>query len=106
MPWIVARHVVHLNRCISHEYYPKNSQILPVLNFCPILPLFPLRQYTYIDYTADDWLDKLLYALPLRGLLQNNEVRNDDDVPIGNNIQLQPFSCVNDNVDGRDNGCL
>jgi len=29
-----------------------------------------LRQYTYIDYTADDWLDKLLYTLPLRGLHQ------------------------------------
>ena len=38
-----------------------------------------LRQYTYIDYMADDWLDKLLYALPLRGLLQNNEVHNNDD---------------------------
>jgi len=32
-----------------------------------------LRQYTYIDYTADDWLDKLLYALPVRGLLQRDE---------------------------------
>ena len=32
-----------------------------------------LRQYTYIDYTADDWLDNLLYALPLRGLLQRNQ---------------------------------
>jgi len=29
-----------------------------------------LRQYTYIDYTADDWLDKLLYALPVRGMDQ------------------------------------
>jgi len=42
-----------------------------------------LRQYTYIDYTADDWFDKLLYALPLRGLLQHNEdaapVVDDDD---------------------------
>jgi len=48
-----------------------------------------LRQYTYIDYTADDWLDKLLYALPLRGLLQNNEGHNDDDdVPLIQNIQL------------------
>ena len=37
-----------------------------------------LRQYTYIDYTADDWFDKLVYALPLRGLLQNNEDRADD----------------------------
>ena len=27
-----------------------------------------LHHYTYIDYTADDWLDKLLYALPLRGM--------------------------------------
>jgi len=27
-----------------------------------------LRQYMYIDYTADDWLEKLLYALPLHGL--------------------------------------
>ena len=32
-----------------------------------------LRQYTYID----DWLDKLLYALPLRGLLQHSEDPND-----------------------------
>jgi len=37
-----------------------------------------LRQYKYIDYTADDWLDKLLYALPLRGLLQYNEDHDDD----------------------------
>jgi len=29
-----------------------------------------LRQYTYIDYTAPDWLDKLLYALPLHGMNQ------------------------------------
>jgi len=43
-----------------------------------------LRQYTYIDYTADDWLNRLLYALPLRGLLQNtqtamNHAAKDDD---------------------------
>jgi len=29
-----------------------------------------LRQYTYIDYTKDDWIDKLLYALPLHGMDQ------------------------------------
>jgi len=29
-----------------------------------------VRQYTYIDYTTDDWLDKLLYALPVRGMDQ------------------------------------
>jgi len=40
-----------------------------------------LRQYTYIDYKADDWLDRLLYALPLHGLRQNN----DDD---GEDVQL------------------
>ena len=57
-----------------------------------------LRQYTYIDYTADDWLDKLLYALPLRGLLHNREDpngdvplqthqdSNDDDVPLVENV--------------------
>ena len=32
-----------------------------------------LRQYTYIDYRADDWFDNLLYALPLRGLLECNQ---------------------------------
>jgi len=34
-----------------------------------------LRQYTYmyINYTTDDWLEKVLYALPLRGLLQHRE---------------------------------
>jgi len=42
-----------------------------------------LRQYTYIDYTADDWLDTLLYALPLNGMSQdvesfNNEGHRDD----------------------------
>ena len=37
-----------------------------------------LRQYTYIDYTADDWLDKLLYALPLHGM---NEAQQADQQP-------------------------
>ena len=38
-----------------------------------------LRQYTYIDYTADDWLDKLHYALPLRGLLQHSHGHPTED---------------------------
>jgi len=37
-----------------------------------------LRQYTYIDYTADDWLDKLIYALPLRGMDQEAPADFDD----------------------------
>ena len=37
-----------------------------------------LRQYTYIDYTADDWLDKLIYALPLRGMDQQESPYFDD----------------------------
>ena len=37
-----------------------------------------VRQYTYIKYPADDWRDKLLYALPLRGLLQRQENPGDD----------------------------
>ena len=41
-----------------------------------------LRQYTYIDYTTDDWLNKLRYALPLRGLLQNDHDHDDDDVQL------------------------
>ena len=32
-----------------------------------------LRQYTYVDYRADDWLDKLLYAMPLHGMNQPHE---------------------------------
>jgi len=32
-----------------------------------------LRHYTYIDYTADDWLDKLLYALPLHGMAEADQ---------------------------------
>ena len=38
-----------------------------------------LSRYTYIDYTADDWLDKLLYALPLHGMNQQH-AGNDDDI--------------------------
>ena len=46
-----------------------------------------LRQYTYIDYTADDWLDKLLYALPLHGM--NRQRTDDDDVRLlDNNLDL------------------
>ena len=29
-----------------------------------------LRQYTYIVYSDDDWLNNLLYALPLHGMNQ------------------------------------
>jgi len=47
-----------------------------------------VRQYTYIDYPADDWLDKLLYALPLRGLLQNNHDHS-DDIQLSRDIQVQ-----------------
>jgi len=35
-----------------------------------------LRQYTYIDYKADDWLDKLIYALPLHGVNQQQRVNS------------------------------
>ena len=49
-------------------------------------------QYTYIDYRRQDWLDRLLYALPLRGLLQRNdhqimeELNVPDDVPLYHDI--------------------
>ena len=38
-----------------------------------------LRQYTYIDYPADDWLDKLIYALPLHGMNQQRRLHADGD---------------------------
>jgi len=42
-----------------------------------------LSQYTYINYTVEDWLDRLLYALPVHGLLQRDDNDNpDDDVPL------------------------
>jgi len=54
-----------------------------------------IRQYTYIDYMRNDWLDKLLYALPLRGLLQDNndqmmaDLNVHDDVPLHQDIYMQ-----------------
>jgi len=53
-----------------------------------------VRQYTYIDYRRQDWLDRLLYALPLRGMLQLDDhqmltdldVPDDDDVPLYHDI--------------------
>jgi len=51
-----------------------------------------LRQYTYIDYTTtdNDWLDKLLYTLPLNGMdhIQLNDDHegfdpvDDDTIPL------------------------
>jgi len=38
-----------------------------------------LRQYTYINYAADDWLDSLLYALPLHGMDQAGRDNQDVD---------------------------
>ena len=37
-----------------------------------------LRQHTYIDYNSDDWFDKLLYVLPVRGLLQSQVQEGQD----------------------------
>ena len=59
-----------------------------------------LCQYTYIDYTTHDWLDKLLYALPLHGLLQNTqtgmnhateETEQDGDLQNMDMLLLDPF---------------
>ena len=39
-----------------------------------------LRQYTYIDYRAADWLDRLSYSLPVKGWLEENgfeEIKKD-----------------------------
>ena len=41
-----------------------------------------LRQYTYIDYMADDWLDKLIYALPLHGMNQQECANTENAVTI------------------------
>jgi len=40
-----------------------------------------VRQYTYIDFTAPDWLVNLLYTLPLHGMYQQNadDTSNHDD---------------------------
>jgi len=46
-----------------------------------------LRQYTYIDYKADDWLDKLLYGLPVHGLLPLNPNIDDDDIQLLSDVQ-------------------
>jgi len=40
-----------------------------------------VRQYTYIDYKAADWFDKLLYALPLHGMA--GLARDDDTLLVG-----------------------
>jgi len=47
-----------------------------------------IRQYTYIDYTRNDWLDKLLYALPLRGLLQDNDDQMMADLNVHDDVPL------------------
>ena len=48
-----------------------------------------LRQYTYIDYTAGDWLDKLLYALPLHGMDQAVE-HQDESLNQQDTVNLLP----------------
>lgn len=30
-----------------------------------------IRQYTYIDYKAKDWFNRLVYALPVNGMKQH-----------------------------------
>jgi hypothetical protein len=31
-----------------------------------------LRQYTYVDCSADDWFTRFLYTLPINGMLNKN----------------------------------
>ena len=50
-----------------------------------------LRQYTYIDYMADDWLDNLIYGLPLLGLLQSNHSGMNHDIEEENPHDTQPL---------------
>jgi len=38
-----------------------------------------LHQYTYVNYVTDDWLDSLLYALPLRGMDPARRINQDTD---------------------------
>jgi len=47
-----------------------------------------LHQYTYIDYRADDWLDNLLYALPLHGM----------DEAISTDRELADFNDIDDAI--------
>jgi hypothetical protein len=32
-----------------------------------------LRQYTYVDCSADDWFTRFYYALPINGMLNKNK---------------------------------
>jgi len=63
-----------------------------------------LRQYTYIDYTADDWLDNLIYALPLRGLLQSNHSEMSHALEGEYLRDTQPL--LMDTFDGEQQPCL
>jgi len=47
-----------------------------------------IRQYTYINYKRNDWLDKLLYALPLHGLLQHNDDQMMADINVHDDVPL------------------
>jgi len=46
-----------------------------------------LRQYTYIDYKAD-WLDNLLYALPLHGIKQTAVLDIQERAPVDNDVAI------------------
>jgi len=53
-----------------------------------------LRQYTYIDYPAGDWFDKLLYTLPLHGMDQRRVHREPDN--LDNDVAI-PLQCLENN---------
>jgi hypothetical protein len=38
-----------------------------------------LRQYTYVDCSADDWFTRFLYTLPINGMLKENRNNNDEE---------------------------
>ena len=46
-----------------------------------------LSHHTYIEYSADDWFDKLLYALPINGML--NAPRQQDNAGTSAPTQIQ-----------------
>jgi hypothetical protein len=46
-----------------------------------------MRMYACVEYGKDNWLDRVLYALPLKGMMQPIQHSQSDDVDPNTNLE-------------------
>lgn len=79
-------HVIelHKNRLIVLTMFDSSTETAMTGSGTECLGMY-VKQYKCVKYDEGDWLNRLLYALPVKGMLQRQNCTQNDD---GNDLDL------------------